>query len=113
MPNNAGAFSERVQLLRATAGTGQYGERVQTWELLATVWAKVTFKRGQRALDSGEVWLPNTIAVTIRQRKDVDERVRLVYQGDTYATDSLMRDRQSGTLQLVCTKIDDKTDGWQ
>lgn len=108
MPNNAGAFDDRITILKSVVNRGNYGEQSQEWSELCKCWAKVTYKRGQRAIESGEVWLPNTIVVTIRYRSDVDDRMRLVVDGDTYAIDSLNSRRKEGIVQITCTKIDSK-----
>lgn len=108
---NAGSLTDRVVLLEQTVRVGQYGERVQEWREWARCWARVTFRKGQRALEGGDVWLPRTVVVKLRWRAGVSERMRVVHDGRTYGIDSLNAQRSEGEIQLVCTRIDDTQDG--
>ena len=102
----ASTLAYRVAILRPVTVRDIYGAQSVRYAYVRDVWADVKFKKGNRALDHGEVWLPTTIVITTRLHSDINERVRLRWDGKVYQIDSLNRDRINGSLTITATEVD-------
>lgn len=62
----AGDLRDRVVFLVPETVRNTYGEQVTAWREAYKCRARVRFAKGGRALGTGEVWNPMTVAVTAR-----------------------------------------------
>lgn len=106
----ASNLHDRVGILQPTVVRGTFGSQVVTYTEIRKVWANVKFSKGNRALEHGEMWLPTTIVITMRLHPDVNEYVRLTWEGKTYQITSLNKDIHEGSLTITATTIDEGTD---
>lgn len=104
-------LDDRVGFFAPVVTRNEYGEQVTEWVSAYRCRARVQFKRGEKALGEGEVWLPRTIAVTIRWTDRVDERMRLYWDGKDYAIESLNGTRREGQMVIVASRVEGKEDG--
>ena len=81
------------------------GQQVEYIPLGDPKWARVTYQKGARALDMGDVWIPNGIVVTLRWTMGVTERCRLVWEGRTYQIESLNGSRHEGQWTIVASRV--------
>lgn len=107
----ASTLQYRIGILTPVMVRDVFGAQSVRFDFLRRVWADVRFKKGRRALEHGEVWLPNTIEVTTRLHPDITEHVRIEWSGKTYQIDSLNRDPFAGSLTIVATRVDVGTEG--
>lgn len=98
-----GKLRERIAIQTATTAANAYGEQVETWATLATVWAQVEYRllvsdEEQRA---GRLSDLRTVHYTIRSRSDFNEKARIVYDSKTYdiTAISITPDKQFMTLE--------------
>lgn len=103
---SGGSLDDRVVFLRAAVSRNDYGEQVTEWAEAYRCHARVVFKKGEKALSDGEVWLPHTIAVTIRWTPRVDERMRLRWDGKEYAIESLNGTCREGQLVMTASRVE-------
>ena len=96
----------RVGIFQPVTVRDIYGAQAVRYQFVRNVWADVKFKKGSRALDYGEVWLPTTIVITTRLHSDINERVRLRWDDKIYQIDSLNRDHFNGSLTITATQVD-------
>lgn len=106
---SASTLFHRIGILVPVVVRDTYGAQAVRYEFSRKVKADVRFKKGSRALEHGEVWLPNTIEITTRLHPDLTERVRLQWDGKTYQIDSLNRDPSARSITIVATRIDEGT----
>lgn len=106
----ASTLRYRVTIFTPATVRDKYGSQSVTFNETRTVWADVHFKKGSRALDHGELWLPNTIEVTTRLHPELTEYVRLRWDGKMYQIDSLNRDVFQGSITILATRVDEGTD---
>jgi SPP1 family predicted phage head-tail adaptor len=62
----AGRLSHRVTVERATDGTDAYGDQVQTWTALATVWAGIEPLSGREYLAASHVQADVSTRIVMR-----------------------------------------------
>lgn len=81
----SGNLDRRIELQQRTqAGTDTYNEPLWTWSTLATVWAQVVPLAGQELWDAQQVNARIDTRFRIRFREDLDETMRVAYQGRYY-----------------------------
>ena len=93
----------RVTILNKQVATG-FGETT-AYQPAATVWADITWKKGQKALNEGALDAQDTVLIRMRWNNIVKRDSRLQYDGVTYQIQSLHADRQENTIQITATEI--------
>lgn len=101
----SGTLKDRISFLRTEVTQNSIGEQTTSWEEALRCWANVKYQKGWRDMANGEVWMPNTIIVTIRWRDNVDERMRIRWDGQDYYISAFNRSRDAGSITITATKI--------
>lgn len=105
MGYSAGLLNSRVTILNKVDPSQQgFGETTR-YEAAACVWANVTWKKGQRALNEGAMDSQDTVMIRMRYNTVVSRDSRLEHDGTTYQIQSLHADRQDNTIQITATEI--------
>lgn len=79
---NPGELRTLVTIQRGLPLADSYGDGVITWQSVAEVWAKIVPQAGAETTSADAVVGKTAMEVTIRYRRDVRPRDRLIY-GDT------------------------------
>ena len=103
MAYSSGILKHRVTILNKQVATG-FGETT-AYQPAATVWADVTWKKGQKALNEGVLDAQDTVLIRMRYNTIVTRDSRLQCNGVTYQIQSLHADRQDNTIQITATEI--------
>ena len=105
MAYTSGLLKHRVKILNKVRPTqGDFGATTRYAEA-ATVWADVTWKKGQKALNEGVLDAQDTVLIRMRYNTIVSRDSRLVHDGVTYQIQSLHRDYQDNTIQITATEV--------
>ena len=81
----AGLLNTRVTLQKPVAGVDAYGRPVRdTWEDVATVWARVRPLTGREYFATEVVNNVATFSIHIRHRKDVENNWRIIHGSTVY-----------------------------
>ena len=98
-----GRLNTLVTIQSYTETVNTFGERVQTWTTLATVWANVDDRLSQSSevAESGQETIRQRVDFTIRNLSTVNERNRVNAGNKLYDIESIMTsdDKQYMTLQ--------------
>lgn len=103
MGYTSGLIRHRVTILNKQVATG-FGETT-SYQPAATVWADVTWKKGQKALNEGALDAQDTVLIRMRWNDIVTRDSRLQCDGVTYQIQSLHADKQDNTIQITATEI--------
>ena len=103
MSYSTGILKHRVKILNKQVATG-FGETTD-YELAATVWADITWKKGQKALNEGVLDNQDTVLIRMRYNTTVSRDSRLQHDGVTYQIQSMHRDYQDNTIQITATEV--------
>ncbi len=104
---NPGDFDQRITIQNVTESVDTFGQRVQSFSTLAVVWAKVEEKRGMEGEQSNQIVATRMVEFLIRYRAGLNERMRVVYRGNTYMIESIISgDERKNTLRIH-TKLSD------
>ena len=105
MAYTSGILKHRVKILNKVRPTqGDFGATTRYAEA-AEVWADVTWKRGQKALNEGVLDAQDTVMIRMRYNTIVSRDSRLEHDGVTYQIQSLHRDYQDNTIQITATEV--------
>ena len=103
MAYSSGILKHRVTILNKQVASG-FGETT-SYQPAATVWADVTWKKGQKALNEGVLDSQDTVLIRMRYNNVVTRDSRLQCNGVTYQIQSLHADRQDNTIQITATEV--------
>ena len=103
MAYSSGILKYRVTILNKQVASG-FGETT-SYQPAATVWADVTWKKGQKALNEGVLDAQDTVLIRMRYNSIVTRDSRLQADGVTYQIQSLHANRQENTIQITATEI--------
>ena len=103
MAYSSGILKYRVTILNKQVATG-FGETT-SYQPAATVWADVTWKKGQKALNEGVLDAQDTVLIRMRYNTIVTRDSRLQSGGVTYQIQSLHADHQDNTIQITATEV--------
>jgi SPP1 family predicted phage head-tail adaptor len=103
MAYTSGLLKYRVTILNKQVATG-FGETTP-YQPAATVWADITWKKGQKALNEGALDAQDTVLIRMRYNKIVSRDSQLQHDGVTYQIQSFHRDYQENIIQITATEI--------
>ena len=103
MAYTSGLLKYRVTILNKQVASG-FGETT-SYQPAATVWADVTWKKGQKALNEGVLDAQDTVLIRMRYNDVVTRDSRLQHGGVTYQIQSLHRDYQDNTIQITAPEV--------
>ena len=103
MAYTSGILRYRVTILNKQVAT-EFGETT-SYQPAATVWADLTWKKGQKALNEGVLDAQDTVLIRMRYNDVVTRDSRLQHGGVTYQIQSLHRDYQDNTIQITATEV--------
>lgn len=103
----ASQLTQRIRLESKTTAQDSYGEPIETWAVLDTVWAEVDSQAGSQAHYRDEAFRGEQIDAVIpavfriRHRTDIaPATVRIVYDGDTYNIRSVVELGRNEGLEI-------------
>lgn len=112
MAYGSGMLNKRVTIAqKTTAVDGSFGRnsRGVTYQVIATVWAAVDFRRGMTDLREGAMDAYDFVMIRMRWRSDVTRDCLLAHDGHVYAISSLNEDKQGNTIQITATEQPDRS----
>ncbi len=80
----AGELDRKIRLERLTSTQNDYGEPVESWVLIAEVWASRAQLSGSEVFDSDQLAALATFEFRMYYRSDIDATCRIVYNNQNY-----------------------------
>lgn len=99
----AGRLDRRVTIQQRTLERNAYGEQVETWSTLATVWGQRQDLRGREFYAARQVVAEVTTVFRLRYRTDVTVLNRLVCEGVTYDINQVSELGRHDGLEILAT----------
>lgn len=87
-----GRLDQRIRIQRLTRTADGIGGVVTAWRDVGTVWANAKAKAGRETVLDGRTAATFVTVFTIRQRADLGEVDRIVWQGAAYNIRSILRE---------------------
>jgi SPP1 family predicted phage head-tail adaptor len=95
----AGLLSEDVTFEQQSINKGEFGATNVSWQPFKNTKARVTYNSGNRTNDVNEVFFAYEVVFTIRIYHQIDENMRIIWQGKKYRILSI--ERQKAQQQIV------------
>lgn len=80
----SGRLDRRIAIYVPVSTRDAEGGKIDTFGLLATVWAQKLDIKGQEIIEGGQVVARAEIEFRIRYRSDFDEKARVVFENINY-----------------------------
>lgn len=101
-----GRMRDSIDILYKTEATDAYGERVETWTTLATVFAMMQQSAtSNEAIQAGQETAQQETRYSIRYRNDVNETNRVAHNGRTFDIESVTYSNDMQFVTLGCRQI--------
>lgn len=103
-----GNMDARIVLQSLAQSVNGYGERVETWSTLATVWAQVSYNIKPSKEDdvgTGKQVVEQEVIFRIRMRSDVSEQNRISYDSRTYDIIAIEKTADRQFMLLSCKTV--------
>lgn len=81
---NPGKLNQRITIEQYTTAKDSYGQDVETWATLATVWGEFLPKTSREFYAEQQVNAELTAMIRIRYRSDVNEKDRITHDSRMY-----------------------------
>lgn len=106
MTMRAGELRQRVTIQQAAITRDGFGAEVETWQDLATVWAKVETIRGAETIGPEQVATATlTHEVTVRWRDDLKPTMQLLWGARVFTIRAIIADNQNKQVILSCDEV--------
>lgn len=85
-PTQIGQLDRRIRIETSTSSRGAAGQEILTWSTFAECWAAVEYPgtRSDEQVQADQEVSTTTVIFVIRYRDGIDQKMRIVYNGDNY-----------------------------
>ncbi len=101
----AGELDRKVRLERRTTAQNDYGEPIETWVLIAEVWASRAVLSGRELFDSDQIAAELMYKFRMYYRSDLDATCRIVYGGQNYDIQAVSELGRREGLEVIAQLI--------
>lgn len=99
---SAGKLNQRINIEQHTTTQDAVGQPVESWTLVAAVWASVRFPSGLSAIKGDADVSTVKASFRIRYMAVVDSGMRIAYDGLNYDIRAVLPNKAEGYTDLVC-----------
>ena len=107
MINQSGQLDRRITIKTFTTSTDTFGQINKSFSTLASVWAKVVERSGSEKEVSDQIVAVKKVDFFIRHRSDVNEQMRIEYDGKTYTIEAIINSDSRDSFQRIETRLSD------
>lgn len=80
----AGKLNQRINIEQRSTSQDALGQPVETWALVAAVWANIRHVSGMETIKAGADVSSNKASIQIRQRSGINAGMRITHGSTTY-----------------------------
>lgn len=103
----AGALRYTITIEKPVTTRNEYGSQEVKWETVCDTRAEVIYNRGYRDSDGIEVYYDYNPTFRIRYYHNLDDYMRIKYEGKYYRILSIQREVYSQTITLITELINE------
>lgn len=102
----AGELRNRITIQKQVSTQDSFGQQVETWTDIATVWSNINPIAGREFFAAETVNSEITHKIRIRFRSDITPDMRVVYQSRMFFIQTVINEYEKNTvLQLMCKEL--------
>ena len=99
---SAADLNQRVNIEQRSGAQDELGQPIETWALVAAVWASVKHQSGLSAIKGDADVSTVKASIRIRYRTGIDAGMRVVCGSEIYDIRAILPNRAEGFADLVC-----------
>ena len=99
-----GKFDRRITIQQTTDIRDEFGAGVPAWSTFATVWANAAPSGGNEKTEGQKITATGIVLFTIRYIAGIDEKMQIVYNGDTYNITNIDEPDRRRSLLITANK---------
>ena len=99
---SAADLNQRVNIEQRNGSQDELGQPIETWAIVAAVWASVKHVSGLSAIKGDADVSTVKASIRIRYRTGIDAGMRVVCGSDIYDIRAILPNRAEGFADLVC-----------
>ena len=99
---SAGKLTERISIEQRTAAQDEVGQPIETWSLVAAVWASVRHPSGVAAIKADADVSTVKASFRIRYMTGIDAGMRIAHGATQYDIQAVLPNRAERYIDLVC-----------
>lgn len=104
----AGLLTDPITFKKATITKNKYGQEETSWNDYIVTRGNVKFNSGSRVTENNEIINTYTVTFTVRCYHDIDEFMRILWNGKTYRILSIeYGDRTKQSITVIGELIND------
>lgn len=100
----AGILNEEIKIQQPTVNVNGFGANDISWSDFITTRAFVSYNNGNRVNENGEITFSYEVSFTIRVYHQINERMRIIWQGKKYRILSIELDKHK-QKQTIRTEL--------
>ena len=99
---SAADLNQRINIEQRTGSQDELGQPIESWVLVAAVWASVKHVSGLSAIKGDADVSTVKASIRIRYLALLNAGMRVVHGADTYDIKAVLPNRAEGFIDLVC-----------
>ncbi len=99
---SAADLNQRINIEQRTSSQDELGQPVDSWSLVAAVWASIKHQSGLSAIKADADISTVKASIRIRYSAGIDAGMRVVCGSDIYDIRAILPNRAEGFIDLVC-----------
>lgn len=101
----AGKLDKRIRIEQRGDTVDAVGQPVESWSLVAEVWANIRYPSGLSAIKAGADVSLVKASIRIRYRAGLDAGMRVTQGSDIFDIKAVLPNRAEGCIDLVCELV--------
>lgn len=98
-------LNHRIDIESRQSGEDELGQPIETWTIVASVWADVRHLSGVSAIKAGADVSVVQVSVRIRHREGLNAGMRVTHAGAHYDVMAALPDGRNQYIDLVCKAV--------
>ncbi|SHJ06014.1 phage head-tail adaptor, putative, SPP1 family [Anaerovibrio lipolyticus DSM 3074] len=100
-----GKMRYRVTIQYPSDGVDDYGNSIDTWQDLTTVWADIQPVSGREYLTANQATSETQYKIYIRYIPNINAKMRIVHNEQIYEILAVLGDKRSNMLTIMCKEV--------
>lgn len=100
-----GRMRYRITLQYPADTVDDYGNAIDSWENLATVWGDIVPVSGREYLTANQATSETQYKIYIRYIENVNAKMRILYNNKVFEILAVLGDKRSGMLTIMCKEV--------
>ena len=101
-----GKMRYRITIQYPSDGVDDYGNAIDSWQDLTTVWADVVPVSGREYLTANQATSETTFKIYIRYIENINAKMRIVHNDNVFEILAVLGDKRSGMLTMMVKEVE-------